>query len=156
MRPREHERRFSRPPIIWPEFKCLLLGNAESREDPHGRFSEPLGGWISVDPDSTEQWETRGCPASGNGVCVFFDGRKSPAITEPGGERKYPFLINQKQINDALAYLGSPKHPRFRVNQSDSGRPWESPRPCSTSVSCSIITSVARLSGTPISSSAPS
>jgi hypothetical protein len=31
-----------------PEFKCPLLGNAESREDPHGRFSEPLGGWISA------------------------------------------------------------------------------------------------------------
>jgi len=79
-----------------PEFKCLLLGNAESREDPHGRFSEPLGGWISVDPESSEQWETRGGPAKGLGCCVFFDGRKSPAITEPDGERKYPFLINQR------------------------------------------------------------
>jgi hypothetical protein len=37
------------------EFKALLLGNAESREDPHGRFSEPLGGWLSVDPDTNEQ-----------------------------------------------------------------------------------------------------
>ena len=36
------------------EFKALLLGNAESREDPHGRFSEPLGGWLSVDPDTSE------------------------------------------------------------------------------------------------------
>ena len=79
-----------------PEFKCLLMGNAESREDPHGRFSEPLGGWISVDPESSEQWETRGGPAKGLGCCVFFDGRKSPAITEPDGERKYPFLINQR------------------------------------------------------------
>ena len=96
-----------------PEFKCLLLGNAESREDPHGRFSEPLGGWISVDPDSTEQWETRGGPARGVGCCVFFDGRKSPAITEPGGAKKFPFLINQRQIDDALAYHGSNEHPRF-------------------------------------------
>jgi hypothetical protein len=96
-----------------PEFKCLLLGNAESREDPHGRFSEPLGGWISVDPDSSEQWETRGGPAKGLGCCVFFDGRKSPAITELGGDRKYPFLINQRQIDDALAYHGTTEHPRF-------------------------------------------
>jgi len=96
-----------------PEFKCLLLGNAESREDPHGRFSEPLSGWISVDPDSSEQWETRGGPAKGLGCCVFFDGRKSPAITEPGGETKYPFLINQRQIDDALAYHGTTEHPRF-------------------------------------------
>jgi len=96
-----------------PEFKCLLLGNAESREDPHGRFSEPLGGWVSVDPDSSEQWETRGGPARGLGCCVFFDGRKSPAITEPGGDKKYPFLINQRQIDDALAYHGTSEHPRF-------------------------------------------
>jgi hypothetical protein len=96
-----------------PEFKCLLLGNAESREDPHGRFSEPLGGWISVDPDSSTQWETRGGPARGLGCCVFFDGRKSPAITEAGGEHKYPFLINQRQIDDALAYHGTTEHPRF-------------------------------------------
>ena len=70
-------------------------------------------GWISVDPDSSEQWETRGGPAKGLGCCVFFDGRKSPAITEPGGERKYPFLINQRQIDDALAYHGTTEHPRF-------------------------------------------
>ena len=96
-----------------PEFKALLLGNAESREDPHGRFSEPLGGWLSVDADSSQQWETRVGPARGLGCCVFFDGRKSPAITEVGGERKYPFLINQRQIDDALAYHGSGEHPRF-------------------------------------------
>jgi hypothetical protein len=96
-----------------PEFKALLLGNAESREDPHGRFSEPLAGWLSVDPDTTQLWETRGGPARGVGTCVFFDGRKSPAITEAGGERKYPFLINQRQIDDALAYHGSADHPRF-------------------------------------------
>ena len=84
----------------------MVLGNAESREEPHGRFSEPLGGWLSVDPDSSQQWETRGGPARGRGCCVFFDGRKSPAITEVGGERKYPFLINQRQIDDALAYHG--------------------------------------------------
>jgi hypothetical protein len=96
-----------------PEFKALLLGNAESREDPHGRFSEPLGGWLSVDPDNSQEWETRGGPARGLGCCVFFDGRKSPTITEIGGERKYPFLINQRQIDDALAYHGSADHPRF-------------------------------------------
>ena len=96
-----------------PEFKALLLGNAESREDPHGRFSEPLDGWLSVDPDTSEQWETRGGPARGLGCCVFFDGRKSPAITEADGSHKYPFLINRRQIHDALAYHGSSEHPRF-------------------------------------------
>ena len=95
------------------DFKVLLLGNAESRDDPHGRFSEPINGWISIDPDKDEQWETRGGPTRGRGVCVFFDGRKSPAITGPAGREKYPFLINQDQIDDALAYHGTADDPRF-------------------------------------------
>jgi hypothetical protein len=96
-----------------PEFKALFLGNAESRDDPHGRFSEPIDGWISVDPDKDEQWETRGGPIKGKGCCVFFDGRRSPAITEPGGRDKYPFLINQEQIDAALDYHKSADDPRF-------------------------------------------
>jgi hypothetical protein len=53
---------------------------------------------------------------------VFFDGRKSPAIIETDGERKYPFLINKRQIEDALAYHGSVDHPRF-WSQSIGFRP---------------------------------
>jgi hypothetical protein len=96
-----------------PEFKCVLLGNAESREDPHGRFSEPISGWLSVNPDIDEEWETRGGPSHGRGICVFFDGRRSPAILESDGMQKYPFLINQIQINAALDYYKSADDPRF-------------------------------------------
>lgn len=95
------------------EFKALLLGNAESREDPHGRFSEPAAGWLSVDPDHDQEWQTLGGPTKGRGVCVFFDGRKSPAITEPGGKEKFPFLINQEQIDAALDYYKTAEDPRF-------------------------------------------
>lgn len=96
-----------------PEFRALLLGNAESREDPHGRFSEPIGGWLGVDPDTAETWETRGGPTKGRGCCVFFDGRRSPAIMEPAGAKKYPFLINQEQISAALEYHRTADDPRF-------------------------------------------
>ena len=96
-----------------PEFKCLMMGNAESREDPHGRFSEPVYGWPSVDPETDTQWETTGAMAQGNGVCVFFDGRKSPAITEVDGQQRFPFLINQSQIDAALDYYKTPDDPRF-------------------------------------------
>jgi hypothetical protein len=96
-----------------PEFKALLVGNAESREDPHGRFSEPIGGWLAVDPDTSESWETRGGPTRGRGCCVFFDGRRSPAITEPDGAARFPFLINQEQIDAALEYHRTPDDPRF-------------------------------------------
>jgi hypothetical protein len=90
-----------------------MMGNAESREDPHGRFSEPLGGWTGVDPEGDEQWETQGGVAKGTGVCVFFDGRKSPAITEPDGEKKFPFLINQAHIDAALDFYKTDEDPRF-------------------------------------------
>ena len=96
-----------------PEFKCLMMGNAESREDPHGRFSEPIYGWPSIDPEKDLQWETSGAMAKGNGVCVFFDGRKSPAITEPDGQKTFPFLINQQQIDSALDYYKTADDPRF-------------------------------------------
>jgi hypothetical protein len=96
-----------------PEFKALLVGNAESRDDPHGRFSEPIEGWISVDPDTSEQWETKGGPIKGKGVCVYFDGRRSPAIVEPGGATKFPFLTNKEQIQAALDYHKSADDPRF-------------------------------------------
>ena len=96
-----------------PEFKFLMMGNAESREDPHGRFSEPMAGWHAIDPATDTEWETQGAMAKGNGVCVFFDGRKSPAITEPDGEKKYPFLINQRQIQDAMDYYKTDEDPRF-------------------------------------------
>jgi hypothetical protein len=96
-----------------PEFKCLMMGNAESREDPHGRFSEPLYGWIGVDPEKDSEWETQGGMAQGNGVCVFFDGRKSPAIAEENGKKKYPFLINQDQIDAALDFYKTPDDPRY-------------------------------------------
>lgn len=96
-----------------PEFKCVMMGNAESREDPHGRFSEPIYGWPSVDPETDTEWETTGAMAQGNGVCCFFDGRKSPAITEPDGQQRFPFLINQLQINSALNYYKTADDPRF-------------------------------------------
>lgn len=96
-----------------PEFKVILMGNAESREDPHGRFSEPINGWVSVDAESDTEWETQGGMARGNGVCVFFDGRKSPAIIEPGGAQRYPFLINREQIDAALDFYKTEDDPRF-------------------------------------------
>src|SRR5215472_10081064 len=95
------------------EFKFLAMGNAESREDPHGRFSEPLDGWNSVDPESDKMWETQGGMARGKGACIFFDGRKSPAITYENGEKEFPFLINQQQINAALDYYKTEEDPRF-------------------------------------------
>lgn len=87
------------------EAKFLGMGNPESRLDPLGRESEPSAGWDSIDI-THEEWKTRG------GVTLFFDGLKSPAVIEPDGEKKYPFLLNKKQI-DRLKQKRGEDSPQF-------------------------------------------
>ena len=87
------------------EFKFVGMGNPMSFLDPLGTYSEPLSGWSSVSVDSYK-WDTA------FGRCYHFDGLKSPAITEPGGAKKYPFLINEEQINaDIKENGGEVDHP---------------------------------------------
>src|SRR3990167_2477526 len=81
------------------EFKFLGMGNPVSRLDPLGEYSAPVDGWESVNP-SMEEWKTK------KGVTLFFDGRKSPAITEPDGKERYFFLLNQDQIDDVASSDG--------------------------------------------------
>ena len=82
------------------EFKFLGMGNPESSLDPLGRYSIPVGGWETISPDTHDFWETR------YGGCYFFDGYKSPAIVEPNGEKKYPYLLSQKEIDQAKIWYG--------------------------------------------------
>jgi hypothetical protein len=76
-----------------PDFKLVCLGNPMSYEDPLGRMAEPVGGWnsVSIEDDS---W-----PTKSGGICVHFDGTRSPAVEDP---KKYPYLINQFQIDGVL------------------------------------------------------
>ncbi len=84
------------------EFKFLAIGNPHSKFDQHGRFATPKKGWNSVSVED-EEWETE------RGVCVRFDGMKSPNIL--AGKTKYDFLINEDQVRQAQKYDGedSPK-----------------------------------------------
>lgn len=87
------------------EFKFGGMGNPMSLLDLLGEFSEPVDGWDSINVESTK-WKTQ------YGWCYHFDGLKSPAITEENGARKYPFLINQEQIdNDVQDAGGLIDHP---------------------------------------------
>lgn len=63
------------------EMIVLVIGNAVSRLDPHGLCCEPAKGWKSVTIDS-EQWDTKGVARWGiaPGVCLHFDGAKSPNV----------------------------------------------------------------------------
>jgi hypothetical protein len=84
-------------------FQFIGLGNADDHLDPHGRMSEPLNGWDSIDVDS-EQWKTR------RGVCIHLDGLKSPNVIDK--TRNYPGLINQQDI-DTTAEIYGVDSPQF-------------------------------------------
>jgi hypothetical protein len=85
------------------EFQLLAIGNPHSTLDEHGRFSEPADGWNSVNAETME-WETK------RGICVRFDGMKSPNIL--AGKTKWEFLITKQQIDAAVKYEGT-ESPRF-------------------------------------------
>lgn len=77
-------------------FKFVGLGNPSSRLNPLGKYSMPLDGWSTIGINSKE-WKTK------FGMCYHLDGFDSPAIENPA---KYPFLINQKQIDDDIRDYG--------------------------------------------------
>ena len=85
------------------EFQFLAIGNPHSILDEHGRYSEPKRGWNSVDVE-TEEWETS------RGVCVKFDGMKSPNMK--AGATKWPYLITAEQVRQSIEFEGEAS-PRF-------------------------------------------
>lgn len=78
-------------------FKLVLLCNPASMLSKTAYFAEPKSGWASVSIED-DQWET-----AVGGICLHFDGFKSPAITEPDGPAKYPYLITRDQIDRIVA-----------------------------------------------------
>jgi len=69
-------------------FQMIMIGNSNSRFDPHGRASEPMEGWEAVDPDIDESWKTKI-----GGRCLYFDCYRSPAIISKH-KHNFQFLIN--------------------------------------------------------------
>lgn len=70
-----------------PVFQMIGASNFKSIYDPFGAESEPVNGWNSVSPEST-RWDTKN-----GGVCLRFDGTKSPNIIE--GHDKWPIYNSQ-------------------------------------------------------------
>lgn len=87
------------------DFKLVAFGNPDSRLDPLGRYSEPAAGWDSVNPDM-DGWNTK------YGECRFYDGLKSPGMTNPA---KYHFLIGKQDFEDTADDQGydSPDYWQF-------------------------------------------
>ncbi len=63
------------------ELVVLVIGNAGSHLDPHGECCQPKNGWKSITIDDTI-WPTKGVSKWGiePGVCLHFDGAKSPNV----------------------------------------------------------------------------
>jgi hypothetical protein len=82
------------------DFRLLVIGNPVSHLDPHGLICTPKDGWGSISVDD-EEWETEGVSKweIEPGICLHFDGTKSPNIT--AGETKYPYLISARDIEGA-------------------------------------------------------
>lgn len=82
------------------EFTLIISGNAESHVDPHGRICEPALGWQSITIED-EEWETKGVAEwqADPGICLHFDGIKSPNIK--AGFKKHPYLYSQENLESA-------------------------------------------------------
>ena len=82
-----------------PSFSLVALSNPSSRFDAFGVFSEPKGGWDSVDTNIDDTWETKW-----GGKYIRFDAERSPNIV--AGETLYPWLPTEEKLNEDKALLG--------------------------------------------------
>jgi hypothetical protein len=88
-----------------PDFKMVGIGNPNSHYDPHGRFSEPYDGWMSV-TELDYSWRTK------YGHFIRFDAERSPNIQL--GFNKYPFLAKPDDLAEA-AKLGEKSVAYYRM-----------------------------------------
>lgn len=97
-----------------PKFNFIGMGNPDSLTNPLGRESEPVGGWETVVAAETEEWETHGGPTPSNGLCQFFDGRKSPADDSEEERKRLFWLMNSDKRNGILkGCRGNENDPRY-------------------------------------------
>lgn len=75
------------------------LSNPSSPLTPFGEFSEPVGGWDSVNLLEDGSWETKS-----GGIYRRYDGTKSPNIV--AGETIYPFLPTEESVQEAKDQYG--------------------------------------------------
>ena len=97
-----------------PRFDFLIMGNPDSIHSPLVRSGEPIEGWDSVVRGETESWENLGGPTKGNGITLFFDGRKSPADESEEEKKRLPWLINKEWVENHLKSVkGNLNDPTF-------------------------------------------
>lgn len=88
------------------EFIFIGLGNGQSWFNTLGQCMLPKGGNPEDVNVEMERWETQ------DGICLHFDGLKSPNLTNPGpvvkGVRQnpFPYLVDQAQIDSVIKRFG--------------------------------------------------
>lgn len=85
-------------------YQLIMLANAGSYFDEHGKLSEPENGWGSVNVESTT-WKTKR-----GGLAIHLDGHKAPNVL--AGYRKYPGMIAQEDLDVAARQYGE-NSPRY-------------------------------------------
>lgn len=76
------------------DFTLLLIANPDASMNPHREYSEPVNGWASVTVEDGEWMTKKG------GLCVHFDGFKSPNVTRK--RTVYPYLYTYEDYLSAL------------------------------------------------------
>ena len=65
-------------------WQVIAIGNSDQYNDLHGALCTPKVGWDKIDPMRDDAWET----TRENGICLYFNPYKSPAITEVDPEKR--------------------------------------------------------------------
>jgi hypothetical protein len=88
------------------ELYVVGAGNPSSIFDPHGKFCEPIKGWMSVDEDISN-WKIK--VAGIEGLCLRFDSEKdnpNEQSFKDGKGLRYPFLPKPNDVAIARKELG--------------------------------------------------
>lgn len=84
-----------------PFHQFIGIGNKPSEGDPLYLDAEPKGpkypdGWKSIDPEKNKSWFTK------SGICLYFDGEKSPNFEAPATEAApFPRLLT-REMREAI------------------------------------------------------
>lgn len=86
------------------DFKAVFVGNPIGEGDPLDKVSEPKDGWgTEGEISKTSVWENKFI----GGRTINLVGTDSPNFDQSQDpEPKYPFLINQKSIDNVVAFYG--------------------------------------------------
>ncbi|MBA3357414.1 MAG: hypothetical protein H0U18_16040 [Pyrinomonadaceae bacterium] len=83
------------------DFTLIVIGNPESRLDPHGKCCEPVQGFSSRKPGSIS-WRTKGVPEwqIEPGICLQFRGDESPNVK--AGKTEHPKIYSFEDYKATL------------------------------------------------------